>query len=449
MEFLDNLVLPQSAEHISLLHYMTMLILFLFLPFISMVLGGATLSIFYKIKGLKENNSTYKQFSKDLIEITTINKSSGVILGIVPILALVLIFAQLLHTTNSPSIWYLSVSFISITVGLIYIYVYRYSLSFKDIFDSVGSAQKDVNPELKEQFSNYSERAKIVNNKSGIWGLIFLYLATYFYVAGITAAFSTETWGVKSSVLNLISSWEIFFRWSHFVIGSFILTGTVVLFNFFYWEGGRKNLTQEYSNFVRNRITSHTLINGAFLPIAILLSVFALPSSALSVNFFALVLIGLVLLFIAFHMLYDMLKNQHTKHSGSVFLLVLFSLIFIVISDQTAINNSTKKHSVVLAAQFEESLVQLKAASGGVGAISGLEIYNTKCAACHQFDRKLVGPPHKDVLVKYEGDIDKLVAFINNPTKVDPAYPPMPAQGLKPNEAKAVAKYILEEVKKY
>mgnify|MGYP000997331940 FL=1 len=187
MEFLDNLVLPQSAEHISLLHYMTMLILFLFLPFISMVLGGATLSIFYKIKGLKENNSTYKQFSKDLIEITTINKSSGVILGMVPILALVLIFSQLLHTANSPSIWYLSVSFISITVGLIYIYVYRYSLSFKDIFDSVGSAQKDVNHELKELFSSYSERAKIVNNKSGVWGLIFLYLATYFYVAGITA----------------------------------------------------------------------------------------------------------------------------------------------------------------------------------------------------------------------------------------------------------------------
>jgi cytochrome c len=49
---------------------------------------------------------------------------------------------------------------------------------------------------------------------------------------------------------------------------------------------------------------------------------------------------------------------------------------------------------------------------------------------------------------KYEGKKTQLVAFIRNPVKVNPAYPPMPNPGLKPNEAEAVATYLLENYKK-
>jgi len=37
-----------------------------------------------------------------------------------------------------------------------------------------------------------------------------------------------------------------------------------------------------------------------------------------------------------------------------------------------------------------------------------------------------------------------LVDFVMNPVKKNPEYPSMPNQGLKPNEAKAVAEYILK-----
>jgi len=33
MELLDNFILPQSAEHIELLHYMLIVVLFIFIPF--------------------------------------------------------------------------------------------------------------------------------------------------------------------------------------------------------------------------------------------------------------------------------------------------------------------------------------------------------------------------------------------------------------------------------
>jgi len=47
MEFLDKLILPQSAEHIELLHYMLILILVLFVPFISILFGGTFASIYF------------------------------------------------------------------------------------------------------------------------------------------------------------------------------------------------------------------------------------------------------------------------------------------------------------------------------------------------------------------------------------------------------------------
>ena len=51
MEFLDKFVIPQSLEHINLLHYLATLVLFLFVPFISLVFGSTVLSLHFRKKG--------------------------------------------------------------------------------------------------------------------------------------------------------------------------------------------------------------------------------------------------------------------------------------------------------------------------------------------------------------------------------------------------------------
>ena len=79
MDFLDNLVLPQSAEHIELLHYMLILLLALFVPFISIIFGGTFASIHYGKKFRKTKTLYYKKFSKDVIEYVTVNNGVGVI----------------------------------------------------------------------------------------------------------------------------------------------------------------------------------------------------------------------------------------------------------------------------------------------------------------------------------------------------------------------------------
>jgi cytochrome c len=120
-----------------------------------------------------------------------------------------------------------------------------------------------------------------------------------------------------------------------------------------------------------------------------------------------------------------------------------------VYNDQQAFVSTSKNHEVQLATIYAAHEKDVKAVIGieEVAAISGQDIYNGRCIACHKFDTKLVGPPYNSVLPKYDGKQDQLIKFILNPVKVNPEYPAMPNQGLKPNEAEAIAEYIMKMYK--
>ena len=127
--------------------------------------------------------------------------------------------------------------------------------------------------------------------------------------------------------------------------------------------------------------------------------------------------------------------------------LILFSVIFV--KEQSAFTISNKDHVEQLAVNYETKTQKELAESGRAveKKINGEEIYNVKCLACHEFDKKKVGPPHKEVLPKYIDNKKALAEFILNPKKIDPAYPSMPSQGLSPKEAEAVAEYMITHYK--
>jgi hypothetical protein len=153
MEFLKDIALPQSAEHIQLLHYMLILILFLFIPFISAVFGGTVISVFYKKKEKIDLDEYCRRFSKDIIELVTINKNVGFILGLVPLLTAILIFSQLFQTSENSNLIYLGISFILFVIAFNFVYDYRNS--FKYLGD--------------------------VDLNSGKIGVVFLFFALWFF----------------------------------------------------------------------------------------------------------------------------------------------------------------------------------------------------------------------------------------------------------------------------
>jgi cytochrome c len=142
-----------------------------------------------------------------------------------------------------------------------------------------------------------------------------------------------------------------------------------------------------------------------------------------------------------------MIRNSDVKMSGPVFYVLIFSMFGVIVKDQLAMGNATKLNSVILASKYTEYLKEITGENKVMAAANGEQIFKNICSSCHSFDHKIVGPPYKQTLPKYEGKLDQLVAFIRNPSKKNPDYPPMPNPGLRPNEAQAVAEWLMKTYK--
>jgi cytochrome c len=70
------------------------------------------------------------------------------------------------------------------------------------------------------------------------------------------------------------------------------------------------------------------------------------------------------------------------------------------------------------------------------------------CMACHQIDKKLVGPAYKDVAAKYKGDknaVAMLAAKIKAGGKGVWGEVPMPPNNVTPEEATKLATWVLAQ----
>ena len=441
MEFLNNFVLPQSAEHIELLHYMLLIVLFLFIPFISILFGGIFLSVLYKNKANKNNNNFYLRLSKDIAEITTVNKSAGFIFGIVPLLTSILIYSQLLHNSEVTNLNYLALALVFILISLVFIYSYRYSLSFNRIFGSL-SDKNISDPLIIEDVNRLSDESKRISKKAGTFGLLFLFIGIWFFITALTIPSVYSSWDIDSFLGGLFS-WKVLSRFIYYIFFALALSGGMVLFIFLEDEKKKRIKDEEYSLFVKQKILRATFFSTVIIPLFALINLFGLPAAALTGTVFTYAIISLALLFLGYHFLYLLTKEIKGTTAALLFFTLVFSIAAFIISDQKAMATSTQIHSAMLSAEFDKYLAELKG-EGKTVAINAAEIYQVKCASCHKWDQKLVGPAHLDVLPKYAGKEAQLIAFIRNPIKVDPSYPPMPNPGLKPKEAEAVAKYLLE-----
>ena len=446
MEFLDKIILPQSAEHIELLHYIMVLLLSIFLPFISIIFGGTFLSVYYSIKFRKKNNIHYKIYSKDIIETVTVNNAVGVILGIVPLLTSILIFAQLLDQSKINTLSYLVVAFIFVSIALIMIYTYRYSVTFNYIFNSVNSNQLK-NKDAEEELEKIKNSSSHLSAKYGKLGFVFIFIGMWFYVAGITSVELFTTWSV-SNFVGAIFAPVVLLKFLTFICLAFTLTAAAILFVHLYWKENKNDVDPEYRNFLKNNASKLGLRFGIPLPLLIAFNLFLLPDKNLSSSIFISSFVAILLLFLAYHFFFMLEVKNEYKFSSAIFIILILVSVSLIFKDQKVISNATKQHSLILNTQYDKILANLKG-EVTVAVISGKEIYEVRCASCHRFDRKLVGPAYFDVLPQFGGKEAQLVAFIRNPVKVNPAFPPMPNPGLKPQEAEAVAKYLLEEYAKH
>jgi membrane protein insertase Oxa1/YidC/SpoIIIJ len=184
MNFLDELVLPQSSHHMELLKYLLVLTYLIFIPYLSLLIGTNILAIVYNKKATKDSNSAAYKFSKDLIDMLTFNRTVTIGFGVVPLISAAFCYAQLLHMSPVNVSGYLLIAAVLFIVGAIFLYSYKNSFHMRDII-KLASSSDSIDSRLKSDIENISEKTELAFNKFGNYSLLFLLATAYIFVGSV------------------------------------------------------------------------------------------------------------------------------------------------------------------------------------------------------------------------------------------------------------------------
>lgn len=444
MNFLEKFVLPPNPEHAALLNVIQVLAMLMFIPYSGMITGGLILSLV--LGRIGTTDPLRSQFSFDIIQKLLLNKKIGYALGIVPLITIVLIYFQFFYGNIVVSLNLMVLATVIFIVGFIFMYKY---VNRRWLFELLKEKSFDDNStnKLLEEFNKIS--AGEVSQRAGIIAITLILLGLFLLVGSITVVSNPLKWNSIQNIWEFLIDRGIWLNFLNYLLLALTISTSAILYFFLVWQGGIKNRTSEYLDYVKSFASKLGLILTFISPIFISLELLFLPQSSLSPIIYILTFITFVIVVILSNLYYQLLKTSASGLSAGIFFTVFVLLSFLIVKDQLVFGNAIKPHlNSIVFVKAEELSKEKEANIATTSGIDAEKIFNEKCIACHKFDVKVVGPPYNETVPKYSGDVKKLASYIYSPQKINPQYPPMPNQGLKQKEAEAMAKWLIEKVGK-
>lgn len=448
MDVLKSLASPPSVEHYHLLLLIGALVSIVLYPYLGFLLGTSFLSNRFNRKGRKERNPLYLRFAKNLAETALVNKTVPTVFALLPVLSLVFVYAQLLQATASTAVSFAGFGFILLTAAVILLYAYKYTFQLGDLLEGYKDAlhrSKSAESGLSS-LEAYADSNVRSHARFGRYGVVFAAVAAFCITSAFVVAGNAAHWHNVDSFLTLLLSFDVYVRFLQFLALSAGATGFGILFVTFSWNNTESEPDAEYASFVK--ATSMRLITGSLLtlPVFLLLGYLLLPGESLSGILYGIAGLSLGLLLLAAQFVYGFKREKEPRHAASALFVFGCAVALLSVNDQVALYNATKGQAAFLSYRHDTEIEDLRSKLGVTGVVlTGAEIFDAKCSACHLFDAKKVGPSYNDVLPKYVGRKEQMMAFVLNPIKINPAFPPMPGQGLKPAEADSIVSYLLRK----
>jgi cytochrome c len=424
MEFIEKMALQPSADHILLIKILIIVIYLIHIPYLSILIASSFFSIGFKIMYLRDDEASYNRFSKDLIRFVTDSKGAFVLLGILPVLTLTFLYGQLFQDTDFAMVNYMFSTVILLFLGYVLLLVYRrFSLASGNLF---------------------------LQFPSGLASFGLMLLAFLTFVSAISLIFQPEKWIFVNRFLPVFSDMKMLPRYLLFTSIAQVLFGGAILTLFLGRLKKQNQENEEYATFVRKFSLRLILVFLIALPIFALWAIYSFPDPAKSRDALLAFVVALGFLLIATFICYSSLIQQTRKHAAKLFGSALAGLLLFALSDQFALSHANEFQERQLVKEYDKIMVELKeereAKMAAAPKVNGKDVFASICASCHAFDHKIVGPPYNEVLPQFKNRKDDLVAFILNPYKVNPDYPPMPNLGLNRAQAEAVAEYLLGQI---
>jgi len=421
MDFLTQHVIPPTAQHMSLLEFLAVVTYAIHLPYVAMVMGSTAMAMWLTFSDHEIPNARFARLAGDLLDTVLGNRFAMLVLGVMPLFTLPFIYGQWFVGAPLAPVKYIVLGIPGVLVGLVVLALYRKSFT-----------------ERKRNFQ--------MHMGLGTLGLGIL-MASYFVLMSTVARLhDPEKWFRLKNLLIVLLNWNVIWKFLFFVHLAFALTGAMILFFLLRWSRERAVGDAEYAAFVRKFGAGVGLAFCFALPVFFLFYVFTSPDVVFdNTNYLIATAVVFVSMLIAFAF-FGALRSREPRFGATTF--TLFMIVFVLAGsfDVRAMANANREHARIIEQAAEKAVMEREVAletamAEARGANLGEETFNKVCMQCHRFEEKLVGPPLATVLTKYNQE--SLKAFIMSPSKVDPAYPPMPNPGLTPAQAEAVAAYEL------
>lgn len=452
MNFLDSLVLPVQGAFLDLLNFMLMLMKLMFTVYTGILFGTAFLSYWNFRKGEDANNGFNRRFASDIMSIMTSSPSSWFGFGMMPLLAIIFMYIQLIANTGSNAPQILFVALLVYILALAVSYFYRYSLQFTDLFGAFNSQRNKREDWRSDLAGEYNGDMVNLSKTSSFWSVTLLFIAMWLYETGIHVASNPSTW--SATAIDNIFAWAVMLKTATNIVASIALGGASFVFIRFWWDGGfnYRETDKEYIQKSRNVASGTALVGLILQPLFFGLSFIFVDAKSVSSWAFAFAAFSIVAAFIASHHIYSIVRLKDVSFIRYGYWLLLLGFFGFIISEQYGFQSSNSQNIARRTHEFEMMELAKKAAAAGPTPVDYVKIYENKCMNCHNFDEtSKQAPAYADVLPKYvEGDrysVDDLISFIENPNenKRNPKdYPGgMGNQVKNRREAEVMAKYIL------
>lgn len=441
----EGLALPVSGSHIELLDFLLMVAMTLLLVFMTYLAGALMISVSKKSKFNKTGDLNWFALAKDYASHVTDYPVIWFACGIVPYLAVILSFIQLMSGAgDNHVVLLLSIGFVVYIAGLAMAWVYKENL--KSGWIQINANLDDYHA---EQAKTAHHDATLLSGNYGGWSVLFVLSAMWITISGVVLAYHPEWW--DAGVLVPLFSWATQIKFTLLTVGGTALAACGFLYLKYNANNPEEMGDVFYQNFAKYESGKLALRFTILTPVLIGLSIYVIPSEAASSWMYLLVAVAFVLLVIAGHYNYALLKTGRSRYAIGGYWLSLMVFVFLMASEHRAFSEVNQMNRVQIGHHYEQLEAEHIAAKSQapVIEINGEEVFGQKCSSCHRFDTKLVGPAYNNVVPKYYEDKAALVKFILNPVPVNPAEFPggMANPGLKPEEAQAVADYLLQSVK--
>ncbi len=452
MDIFDNLTIIVSGSHLEMLNTLLTIAQFLFTVFTGIMLGSLMLSTSFKRQSFKKSNESNYQsrMSLEMMDLITSSPTTWFGFGLVPFLAIIVIYIQLTAGAGTTAPGVLLFGFLFYSFGLLLAYFYKNSNRFIEFYDFVKSnadmPKEDYRTSSAEQYNNQMTSIK---SNTGFWAVFMMIFGLWAFVTGTHIASDPTLWS-DATIVSFFTL-AVFYKMVSLLAASFAVAAATFLYLKFHWDGGFDFKDEGYKAWAKNKSATIAASCVSVYIIFYGLSLSVIPEASNSAYVYGGAALAIVFAFIATNLFYTIIKTKKSSYIRFAFPLVIAMFLFMVCSNQNAFEVSNTDNVARIAGEHKVKMASLYS-EVEVVEIDGEEIYKIRCAACHKFDEKQVmAPSYKDVLPKYDSDTQALIDYILNPSAVDTEnYPSgMANPALKGPEAKAVAEYLQEEMKKY